>query len=201
MTYEEFESQVSAYLDGELGPVDQAAMEQKAAESEACQALLDDVRTITDHLSRLPEVQPSAEFNFALRSHLLLEVSGEQRPLRKVRRVLFGSVFRTITTLAAAVVLGLGLSGLTTPQANAPVGAPTALSDAEFNLVPGQPAPNHLGALERLSKQSYRLNHRLYSNIDETSGRLDSIQVAPPQLSPWLLEQQDVKQIPASYSF
>ena len=74
MTFNEFESRVSAYIDDELSPVDMAAMDRKAAECERCRALLAGVQAQIERLGQLPQMQPSAEFNFALRSHLLMEV-------------------------------------------------------------------------------------------------------------------------------
>ncbi|MDA0712324.1 MAG: hypothetical protein O3B73_19165, partial [bacterium] len=103
MTNEEFEEKVSAYIDEELSPIGRADMERKAAESEACRVLLKDVKALKDRLARLPQAQPSAGFNFALRSHLLIEIARDQRMSRRIRRVFFGSAMRSVASLAAAV--------------------------------------------------------------------------------------------------
>ena len=197
MTYKEFEARVSQYIDGELNSVQKADMDRKAAECPRCKLLLDGVQTVADRLSQLPEVQPSAEFNFALRSHLLMELSDEQRPLRRVRRALFGSAIRTITTMAAAMVLGLGLAGLI-PD-NTPV-SQAVVTDAEFHMLPGEiMVPNHLGALERLSQQSHRLDSRLYREISDSIANMDTMRSYPPRKTPWLYDQQEAKPVPVSF--
>ena len=197
MTYKAFEARVSQYIDGELNAVQKADMDRKAAECPKCRALLSGVQTVADRLSQLPEVQPSAEFNFALRSHLLMELSDEQRPVRRVRRALFGSTLRTITTMAAAVVLGLGLAGLR-PH-DAPV-SQIVVTDTEFHLLPSETiTPNHLGALERLSQQSHRLDSRLYRDISDSISNMDTMRSYPPRKTPWLYDQHEAKPIPVSF--
>lgn len=197
MTYEAFEARVSQYVDGELNAVQKADMDRKAAECPKCKALLAGVQAIADRLSQLPEEQPSAEFNFALRSHLLMELADEQRPMRRVRRMLFGSAARAITTLAAAVVLGLGLTGLMPEETPIPQ---AVVTDAEFMLTPGEPmAPNHLGALERLSQQSHRLDSRLYRDIRDSVADMDTMRLYPPRNMPWLHDQHEAKPIPVSF--
>lgn len=198
MTYEEFEAQISAYVEGELNSIEKTAMDHKAAECEKCRVLLDGVQGLTERLGQLPQEQPSAEFQFALRSHLLMEVANEQRMLHRARRVFFGSAMRTVSTMAAAVIFGLGLTSMIPQTPELPAITQAVVKDVEFNLVPGQTAPNHQGALERLSQKSYRLDSQLYR---DHSVRLDTLQVLPPRISPWLMDQQGVKQIPASYSF
>ncbi len=198
MTYEEFETQVSAYVEDELSSIEKTAMDNQAAECEKCRALLDGVQGLTERLGQLPQEQPSAEFQFALRSHLLMEVANEQRVLHRVRRVFFGSAMRMVSTMAAAVIFGLGLTSMIPNTPESPSITQAVVKDIEFHLVPGQTAPNHQGALERLSQQSYRLNSQLYR---EHSVRLDTLQALPPRITPWLMDQQGVKQIPASYSF
>ncbi len=198
MTVTEFESRVSAYIEGELNPVEMATMECKAAECEHCRALLVDVQALRERLGQLPQMRPSAEFNFALRSHLLMEVSREKQPLHNARRVMFSSAARTITTLAAAVVVGLGLTQIifntdTTPTAQ------MAAERPEIPLVPGEQRPNFdVGALEleRLSKESYSLDGRHYRD----SARVDSA-ARLIQRPANAREQHPVKQVPVSYSF
>ena len=112
MTYEAFEEKISAYLDDELSPIARTEMERKAAECEDCRVLLKDMKALKERLTRLPQAQPSAGFNFELRSHLLMAVAKENQMSHRVRRVFFGSTMRTITTLAAAVILGLGLTSI-----------------------------------------------------------------------------------------
>jgi len=199
MTFEAFEEKISAYLDDELSPIARAEMERKAAECEDCRVLLKDMKALKERLNRLPQVQPSAGFNFALRSHLLMEVAKENQMGHRVRRVFFGSAMRTITTLAAAVVLGLGLTNVVQDQMTPVVQA--TVEDAEFQLTPAQPAlaVDHRGALElkRLSGESHRLDGKLYRNSRD-SGRVDTMLNRQKRMSPWL-KNQNVKQIPVSF--
>ncbi|MCE2432565.1 MAG: zf-HC2 domain-containing protein [Candidatus Latescibacteria bacterium] len=197
MTVTDFEARVSAYVDGEMSPVEMAEMDRKAAECEHCRVLLADVQALKERMAQLPKVRPSAEFAFALRSHLAMAVSKEKQSLHKVRRALFSSVSRTITTLAAAVVIGLGLtqvvfySDITTPQ--------MAVERPEIPLVPGERLPNvDVGALEleRLSKESYSLDSRHYRD----SARVDSA-LQLKQRPSNMRDLRDVKQVPVSYSF
>ena len=192
MTVKEFETRVSAYLDGELSPVEMATMENKAAECEHCRALLNDVQDLTERLGQLPQVQPSAEFNFALRSHLLMEVTNEKQTLYKVKHVMFSSVTRTITTIAAAVVLGLGMTQLM-PQDDEAQAPQMAVQESEFQLESGKAVSKvDIGALEL--DRTYSLDSRLYRD----SARVDSAQRQLPQN---VREQHNVKPVPVSYSF
>lgn len=201
MTYEVFEEKVSAYLDDELNPIERAEMEQKAAACEDCRALLKDMRALKERLTRLPQAQPSAGFNFELRSHLLMEVAKEKHLSHRVRRAFFGSAVRTISTLAAAVVLGLGLTNMIHESQKMDAVVQTAVDEAEFPLMPAVPAPavDHRGALElkRLSQDSYRLDGKLYRE-GQDSGRVDSMLHRQKQVSPWLQDQR-VKQVPVSF--
>ena len=199
MTYETFEEKISAYLDGELNAVEHAEMERKASACEDCRALLKDMVALKERLSRLPQAQPSAGFNFALRSHLLMEVAKENHMSHRVRRVFFGSAMRTVATLAAVVVLGLGLTDVVKNQTPLTPNLQTAMDQVEFPLTPAQVAPmvDHRGALERLSQQSHRLDGKLYRN-GQDSGRVDTILNRQQRISPWLQDQR-VQQVPVSF--
>lgn len=199
MTYEAFEEKISAYLDGELNAVEHAEMERKASTCEECRILLKDMMALKERLARLPQEQPSAGFNFALRSHLLMEVAKEDQMSYRVRRVFFGSAVRTIATLAAAVVLGLGLTDVIQDQTMPTPNLQTAMDQVEFPLTPAQVAPmiDHRGALERLSQQSHRLDGKLYRD-GQDSGRVDTMLNRQKRTSPWL-QNQRVQQVPVSF--
>ena len=198
MTVTDFEARVSAYVDGEMSPVEMAEMERKAAECAHCRTLLVDVQALKERLAQLPKVRPSAEFDFTLRSHLAMAMAKEKQFSHKARRAMFSSVSRTITTLAAAVVIGLGLTQVvfysdTTPTPQMAVERP------EIPLVPGERLPNvDVGALEleRLSKESYSLDSRHYRD----SARVDSA-LQLKQRPSNRRDLRDVKQVPVSYSF
>ncbi|MCY3870533.1 MAG: zf-HC2 domain-containing protein [Gemmatimonadetes bacterium] len=198
MTVTDFEARVSAYVDGEMSPVEMAEMERKAAECEHCRTLLADVQALKERMAQLPQVRPSAEFDFTLRSHLAMAMAKEKQFLHKARGAMFSSVSRTITTLAAAVVIGLGLTQVifysdTTPTSQ------MAVERQEIPLVPGERLPSvDVGALEleRLSKESYSLDSRHYRD----SARVDSASRLK-QLPSDMRDLRRVKQVPVSYSF
>ena len=198
MTVTDFEARVSAYVDGEMSPIEMAEMECKAAECEHCRVLLADVQALKERMAQLPRVRPSAEFDFTLRSHLAMAMAKEKQLLQKARHTMFSSVSRTITTLAAAVVIGLGLTQMvfysdTTPTLQMAVERP------EIPLVPGERLPNvDVGALEleRLSKESYSLDSRHYRD----SARVDSALQLKQRPSD-MRDLRRVKQVPVSYSF
>ena len=199
MTYEAFEEKISAYLDNELNSVERAEMERKASECADCRALLKDLKALKERLARLPQAQPSAGFNFALRSHLLMQLTRENQTSQRVRRVFFGSVVRTIATMAAAIVFGFGLTRVVQDHIASAPSVQTAVEDAEFPLTPAQTAiaADHRGALERLSQQSHRLDSKLYRDSQD-SGRVDTMLNRQKRLSPWL-QNQRVKQVPVSF--
>ena len=198
MTVTDFEARISAYIDGEMSPVEMAEMEHKAAECEHCRALLADVQALKERMAQLPQVRPSAEFDFALRSHLAMAMAKEKQPLNKAQRAMFSSVSRTITTLAAAVVIGLGLTQVVFYSDTTPI-PQVAVERQEIPLVPGERLPSvDVGALEleHLSKESYSLDSRQYRD----SARVDSASRLK-QLPSDMRDLRDVKQVPVSYSF
>lgn len=198
MTVTDFEARVSAYVDGEMSPVEMAEMEHKAAECAHCRVLLADVQALKERLAQLPKVRPSAEFDFTLRSHLAMAMAKEKQPLNKARRAMFSSVSRTITTLAAAVVIGLGLTQVVFYSDTTPT-SQMAVERQEIPLVPGERLPSvDVGALEleRLSKESYSLDSRYYRD----SARVDSA-LQLKQRPSNMRDLRDVKQVPVSYSF
>ena len=198
MTVTDFEARVSAYVDGEMSPIEMAEMERKAAECEHCRTLLADVQALKERMAQLPQVRPSAEFDFTLRSHLAMAMAKEKQPLNKARRAMFSSVSRTITTLAAAVVIGLGLTQVVFHGGTTPV-PQVSVEHSEIPLMKGQILPNvDVGALEleRLSKESYSLDSRHYRD----SARVDSASRLKQQPSD-MRDLRRVKQVPVSYSF
>jgi len=149
-------------------------------------------------MAQLPKVLPSAEFDFTLRSHLAMAVLKEKQLLHKAQRTMFSSVSRTITTLAAAVVIGLGLTQMVFYGDTTPI-PQVAVERPEIPLVPGERLPNvDVGALEleRLSKESYSLDSRHYRD----SARVDSASQLKQRPSN-MRDLRDVKQVPVSYSF
>ena len=198
MTVTDFEARISAYIDGEMSPIEMAEMERKAAECAHCRTLLADVQALKERMAQLPKVRPSAEFDFTLRSHLAMAMAKEKQFLNKARHAMFSSVSRKITTLAAAVVIGLGLTQVVFYSDTTPV-PQVAVERSEIPLMKGQILPSvDVGALEleRLSKESYRLDSRHYRD----SARVDSA-LQLKQRPSNMRDLRDVKQVPVSYSF
>ena len=61
MTCDKIEDLLTAYADGELGPVERAAVERHLDACPDCAALLASLRTTDASLSRFPEVEPPAD--------------------------------------------------------------------------------------------------------------------------------------------
>ena len=108
MTCNEFSDRASDFLDGEIAEDRRAAMKRHADGCPACAGTLSGLQSLTDQLHRLPRLQPTAEFDFALRSRLLLEMTGERRWWRQIQDLLFPSVPRAALASAAAVLILLG---------------------------------------------------------------------------------------------
>ena len=82
------------------------------SESPACSAMYENMVLLQDRLGKLPRMHPSAEFEFGLRSRILLEAATEPRMRHKIKRVLFPTVGRSFLSGAVAAMLALGVSVL-----------------------------------------------------------------------------------------
>ena len=168
MTYEEFSNRVSDYLDGDMTPAQRAEMEHQAARSPACKALLEDVGALSERLKRLPREEPSAGFNFALRSHLLMEVAKEQQWARRV--FLAGPVRRTVFAAAAALVLGLGLNAI---WQNGPEQPLSGVGEIPLQSAGSPQVLDHRGSLKRLANDSQPISGRqvqqVYGSVSDSA--------------------------------
>lgn len=80
---EQFESLLSAYLDGELTDKERAEVETLLAGDPEARRLLDDLRTTVAGLNALPRAKVSDDFSDALRAHLERRaLLGPEAPLR-----------------------------------------------------------------------------------------------------------------------
>ena len=178
MDSEAFYRRLSDYVDGELSDGDSMRVAQAIDENPAFAEAYHDIVSITQTLGELPELQPSAGFEFALRSRILLEANREQTARRRVQTLLFPTVRRSILTGAIAAALALGVSLLTNPV-EVEVASGAFEADVETLLepemavrvygamnrpmatVPAEPVDR--GALRQLSQaESYALSRRLY---------------------------------------
>lgn len=155
-----FAKKVSDYIDGELGERTHGRVERHAADCPSCAKLLRDLQALVKQLSQLPRVQPSAGFDFALRSRLLMETTKEARLGRKVQRFLFPTLPRTFASAAAILLLALGIT----------LGwrGHTDRLELENEISrSGLPVAIDRGALKNLShEESYTISSKFYARED-----------------------------------
>jgi len=176
MTVDSFSDKLSAYIDGELPEADRVEMERMISESPSCSAMYEDMVMLRERLGNLPELQPSAEFEFGLRSQILMAAATEMRMRHKVKQVLFPTVGRSVLSGAIAAMLAMGVSVLLQGEPENDVTASQAVSPGtelvplDVSLDPGvmnervaTVPPVDRGALKQLSKEeSFALSRRLY---------------------------------------
>jgi predicted anti-sigma-YlaC factor YlaD len=185
MTVDSFSNKLSAYIDGELPEADRAEMERMITDLPVCSAMYDNMATLQERLGDLPELQPSAEFEFGLRSQILLEAARESQMRYRVKQVLFPTAGRSILSGAIAAMLAVGVAVLLQGEPEDAVSAAhvvpgTDLVPASGELDPAQTIryydaltgrvaatvpvqPVDRGALKQLSEQeSFALSRRLY---------------------------------------
>ena len=67
MTVDSFSDKLSAFIDGELPDADRVEMEQMIEANPACSAMYQNMVVLQERLGNLPQLAPSAEFEFELR--------------------------------------------------------------------------------------------------------------------------------------
>ena len=217
MTVDSFSEKLSAYIDGELPEANRVEMEQMIAESPACSAMYENMVALQERLGNLPEVQPSAEFEFELRSRILMEAANETRMRNKVKQALCPTVGRSVLTGAVAAMLALGVSVFLDREPEQTITAsettqPIELVTPDAPLDPAQavqyygamnervaplPAePLDRGALRQLSKEeSFALSRRLYrARTDLPASRL----LTQPRTRP-VVQRGEAKRVPVSF--
>lgn len=102
--------QLSAYLDGELGPAERARLEAHLQGCPACRAELDSLRRTVELVGRLPAVSPLRSFR--LTSAMVREAG--PRPALAGLRLLPAAT--ALSALLLLVVLGADLALLSRPQ-------------------------------------------------------------------------------------
>ena len=108
---------LSAYLDNELDPAPRAALERRLAAEPDLRAELDALRAVVAHLHAVPLLRAPRDFR------LDPAVVGRRRTAAPIRRVYRWS--SAVSTLAAVIVLALGVAGLLNRGQLVP-GAPSA---------------------------------------------------------------------------
>ena len=177
MDAEAFHRRLSDYIDGELPDGDAMRMAQAIEEHAEFAEAYHSMSSLTRRLGELPELQPSAGFEFALRSRILTEANREQTARRRVQSLLFPTVRRSLLTGAIAAALALAVSGLLTDTPTAEVATDSPETETllapemavrvygamnrPMATVPAEPVDR--GALRQLSQaESYALSRRLY---------------------------------------
>lgn len=217
MTVDSFSDKLSAYIDGELPEADRVEMAEMISEIPACSAMYENMVMLQDRLGNLPELQPSAEFEFGLRSQILLEAAKETRMRHKVKQVLFPTVGRSILSGAVAAMLAMGVSVLLQGEPTVDVSAARvpggpALTPAGAELDPAETIQYYgavnarsatvpvqqvdRGALKQLSEQeSYALSRRLYrARTDSPLSR----STTDPRTRP-VVQQGKARPVPVSF--
>lgn len=198
MDAEAFHRRLSDYVDGELSDGDTMRMAEAIEENPAFAEAYRRMASLTRRLSELPELQPSAGFEFALRSRILMEGRKDQTTRRRVQTLLFPTVRRSILTGAIAAALALGVSALLTDSTVVDVLSDISGSDVEALLEPEMAVrvygaasrpmvtvpvePVDRGALRQLSQaESYALSRRLYRTQNFARPNATAALAPPPQ--------------------
>ena len=191
MICDEFSERVSEYIEGEIGGDYRSAMEHHAADCPGCAQRLKDTRALTERLSRLPRVRPSAGFDFALRSRLLMELAEEGQWWRRLQTLLFPTIPRALLSGVAVALLALGVAAI---LQEAPARQTLQAGRERGNELlspPHSATPDRVaGALKLLSEEeSYTISGTLYQPKSDTS--------KSPGRRPDRLERssQEVKQV------
>ena len=192
MTVDSFSDKLSAFIDGELPEADRGEMEQIISESSACSAMYENMVLLQERLGNFSPLEPSVEFEFGLRSQILLEAANETRMRHKVKQVLFPTVGRSVLSGAVAAMLALGVSVLLQGEPQVPV---TASQEAlPGTTVPAQPVDR--GALRQLTQdESFALSRRLYRPRSDSPASRSLMQ---PRTRP-VVQRGQARRVPVSF--
>ncbi len=164
MKCREFEDRISAYLEEDLGANSRATMDLHASTCRGCSESLSQTKALTGRLGQLARQRPSAGFDFALRSRLLMETSREGRWLDWLANAARPAFPRFALAGATAVLVLFG--------------AASVLMEDEPSIGPAPMAAADRGALKlrALSAESYPISERYYRE------RGDSLRAAAKRL-------------------
>lgn len=171
MKCHEFDERISAYLEDGLGADTRSAMEDHAAVCGDCAERLSGTRALTERLGRLPVARPSAGFDFALRSQLLMEVSQEGRWATRLAALFRPALPRfALAGVTAALVL-LGAASVLMEEERVPGPAP-----ATVQVTRGQGSVATSGfvtergalKLKELSAESYPVTGATYRDREDS---------------------------------
>ncbi len=164
ITCGEFAARLSAYLENEVAGAKRAHMDRHVEECPTCACSLEGVRNLTQRLARMSRVPPSAGFDFALRSRLMMEAAQKTSFWNRLPDVFFPTLPRAFASGVAVVLMALGM---TTALDEAPATrAVTTDRVHQLTVVAPAfspfPAADRQGALKRLSqKTSYPISEQV----------------------------------------
>jgi anti-sigma factor RsiW len=176
ITCGEFAARLSDYLENEVAGTKRAQMESHAQTCAACANSLEGVRNLTRRLARMSRERPSAGFDFALRSRLMMEAAQKPSFWNRLPDVFFPTIPRALASAAAVVLMALGM---TTALDEAPeTRGANADRVHQMTLVAPSfapfPAEDRRGALKMLpQKTSLPISQQVHR-----AGRADSVKGA-----------------------
>ena len=110
ITCGEFAARLSAYLEEEVAGVKKTEMDRHIETCATCANSLEGVRNLTGRLARMSRVRPSAGFDFALRSRLMMEAAQKTSFWSRLPDVFVPTLPRTLATCAAVVLIAFGMT-------------------------------------------------------------------------------------------
>ena len=178
MRCRDFEDRVSAYLEEELGADMRATMEQHAVVCTSCAEALSQTEALTGRLSQLPRCRPSAGFDFALRSRLLMEASKATRWADRLEAFLRPAFPRFALAGATVALVVLGAASVLVNDQPVPnhLPAPQMVSAPAAGIRPETVARRGALKLKALSANSYTISERYYR------ARADSVKASVKHL-------------------
>ena len=151
-------------------------MESHAQACADCANSLEGVRGLTRRLARMSRERPSAGFDFALRSRLMMEAAQKPSFWNRLPDVFFPTIPRALASAAAVVLMALGMTTALdeTPETRAAAGDRVHQMTLVAPAFSPLPAEDRRGALKMLpQKTSYPVSEQGYR-----AGRPDSVKAA-----------------------
>lgn len=210
MDVEAFKRQLSEYVEGGLPESERQRMVEAISQDPRLAAAHDQMVALRGRLASLPELKPSAGFEFALRSRILVEAANQPTASSRVQQVLFPTVRRAVAVTAIAASLALGFTYFLS-QDDATINQVAGVEEStlldpevaahvygslirEVATLPVQPVDR--GALRQLSQaESFALSGRLYRR--ESSQPVGSLQL--PNGAAKAIRAQTGVRVPVSF--
>ena len=176
ITCGEFAARLSAYLEDDVAGAKRAQIDRHVEVCPTCANSMEGVRNLTRRLARMSRVRPSAGFDFALRSRLMMEAAQKTSFWNRLPNVFFPTLPRALASAAAVVLMALGM---TAALDEAPETRAVTTDRVHQLTVVGPafspfPAADRRGALKMLSqKTSFPISEQVYR-----TGRADSVKAA-----------------------